>query len=45
MFVLVPMQALAAEWLSSFQEFPPRQEPASFSLDRVIEQMSTPPNK
>ena len=39
-FVQVPMQALAA-WLSSFQEFPPRQKPASFNLDEVMQKMST----
>jgi arylsulfatase len=38
-FVIYPMQALAAEQLQSFLEFPPRQEPGAFNLDRVIEQM------
>jgi arylsulfatase len=44
-FVQVPMQALAAEWLSSFREFPPRQKPASFNLDSVMRQMSEVPAK
>jgi arylsulfatase len=44
-FILVPMQAFAAEWLSSFQEFPPRQKPASFNLDEVMRQMSEAPAK
>ena len=35
-FVQVPMQALAANWLTSFQEFPVRQKPASFNLDTVM---------
>jgi hypothetical protein len=39
-FVIYPMQALAAEQLQSFREFPPRQEPASFNLDTVIKQMT-----
>jgi len=26
--------ALFAEWLQSFKEFPPRQKPASFNLER-----------
>jgi arylsulfatase len=26
-----------AEWLQSFKEFPPRQKPGSFNLDRVME--------
>ena len=38
-FVQVPMQALAAQWLESFKEFPLRQKPASFNLDRVIEKL------
>jgi len=39
MFVMVPAQAIAMKWLESFKEYPPRQKPASFSLDRVIEKM------
>jgi arylsulfatase len=35
-FVQVPMQALAAQWLQSFKEFPVRQKPASFNLDAVM---------
>ncbi len=38
-FVLVPAQALVAQKLQSFREFPPRQEPASFNLDRVLEKL------
>ncbi|MDF8357617.1 arylsulfatase [Ensifer adhaerens] len=41
-FVQVPLQTLAANWLSSFKEFPPRQKPASFNLDKVVEQLSAP---
>jgi arylsulfatase len=36
-FVIYPMQALAAEQLQSFKEFPPRQKPGSFNLDRILE--------
>lgn len=39
--VQVPLQAFAAKWLSSFKWFPPRQKPASFNLDKVVEQLST----
>ena len=39
-FVQVPMQAFAAQWLSSFKEFPPRQKPASFNLDEVMRKLS-----
>jgi arylsulfatase len=31
-----------AQWLQSFREFPPRQKPGSFSLDRVMEKVSKP---
>jgi len=36
-FVLVPAQAYVQRFLETFKEFPPRQKPASFSLDRVME--------
>ncbi len=39
-FLMVPAQAFVGQWLSSFREFPPRQKPASFSLDQVIATMS-----
>jgi arylsulfatase A-like enzyme len=41
MFLIVPAQVLAAKWLSTFQQFPPRQKPASFSLSAVMEKMET----
>jgi arylsulfatase A-like enzyme len=40
-FLIVPAQAIAAKWLESFKEFPPRQKPASFSLSGVMEKMTT----
>jgi arylsulfatase A-like enzyme len=42
-FLLVPAQAMAAQWLASFKEFPPRQKPASFNLDDVMRQMTAQP--
>jgi hypothetical protein len=36
--------AFMAQWLQSFREFPPRQKPASFSLDQVMQQISRPQN-
>jgi arylsulfatase len=39
-FVLVPAQAMVAQWLQSFKEFPIRQKPASFNLDEVMQKMS-----
>jgi arylsulfatase len=41
MFLIVPAQAIAAKWLESFRDFPPRQKPASFSLGEVMEKMET----
>jgi arylsulfatase len=41
MFLLVPAQAAVAKWLSSFEEFPPRQSPASFSIDKIMKQMES----
>jgi len=38
-FAIYPAQALAAEQLKTFAEFPPRQKPAAFNLDRVLETM------
>ncbi len=39
-FLIVPAQTAAAEWLGSFKEFPPRQKPASFNLDEVMRKMT-----
>ncbi len=41
-YLLVPAQAYVGEFLSTFKEFPPRQKAASFSLDKVMEQLATP---
>jgi arylsulfatase len=32
-------QAVVQEWLESFKEFPPRQKPASFSIDQIVEKL------
>lgn len=36
-FLFVPAQAIVAEFLETFKEFPPRQKPASFSVDQALE--------
>jgi arylsulfatase A-like enzyme len=36
-FLLVPAQAIVQEFLKTFEEFPPRQTPASFSIDQALE--------
>jgi len=41
-YLLVPAQDYVANFLATFQEFPPRQKAASFSLDQVIEKLSAP---
>jgi len=41
-FLLVPAQAYVANFLKTFREFPPRQKPASFSIDQVMEMMKDP---
>ena len=37
MFMIAPAAAYVGRWLQSFKEFPPRQKPGSFNLDRVLE--------
>jgi len=37
MFVIAPAGAYVGRWLQSFKDFPPRQKPGSFNLDRVME--------
>ena len=41
MFVIAPATAYVAKWLQSFKEFPPRQKPGSFNLDRVMESVTS----
>jgi arylsulfatase A-like enzyme len=43
MFLIAPAGGYVAKWVQSFREFPPRQKPGSFNLDRVMEAVSTPP--
>jgi arylsulfatase A-like enzyme len=38
-FLLYPAQAIVAQWLDSFKDFPPRAKAASFSIDKVMEQL------
>lgn len=38
-FMLVPAQAYVGQFLGTFKEFPPRQEPGSFNLDKVLESL------
>ncbi|HTR42391.1 MAG TPA: arylsulfatase [Pseudomonadales bacterium] len=38
-YILVPAQAVVAQWIDSFKEFPIRQKPASFNLDAVMSKL------
>ena len=39
-YLLVPAQAYVGKFLATFKEYPPRQKAASFSLDKVMQQLS-----
>ena len=41
MFQIVPAAGYVGQWLQSFHEFPPRQKPGSFNLDRVMEAVTS----
>ncbi|MEZ5139230.1 MAG: hypothetical protein R2711_10840 [Acidimicrobiales bacterium] len=38
-WVLVPIQTYVAQMLTTLVEFPPRQEPASFTIDKMMEKL------
>jgi arylsulfatase len=40
-FLLAPGAAYVGKFLGTFREFPPRQKPGSFNLDRVLESLET----
>jgi len=37
MYMMLPAQAIVAKFLATFEEYPPRQKPGSFSIDQVLE--------
>jgi arylsulfatase len=41
-YLLVPAQDYVAQFLATFKDYPPRQKAASFSLDQVMEKLTTP---
>ena len=41
MWAFAPAGAFVANWLQSFKDFPPRQKPGSFNLDRVMEAVTS----
>ena len=38
-FVLVPLQGLAAQFLQTMKDYPPSQSPGSFNLQKIEEQL------
>jgi len=40
-FLMVPAQTYVAQFLATFEDYPPRQEAASFSLDKVMETLTS----
>lgn len=38
-YLFVPAQAFVGQFLMTFKDFPPRQKPASFSLDQVMQKL------
>ncbi|MBK6288959.1 MAG: arylsulfatase [Gammaproteobacteria bacterium] len=45
MWLFVPMQQEVGKWLMTFREFPPRQPTASFTIDKVLQQMQQQPKR
>jgi arylsulfatase len=43
-FVLLPAQKIVGQHLASYQEFPPRQRPGSFSIEQVMQKLRNPPS-
>jgi arylsulfatase len=41
LYVLVPAQTYVGQFLATFKDYPPRQKPASFSIDQVLEKLQT----
>jgi len=42
-FVVVPAQVIVARHIQSFQDFPPRQRPGSFSVEQALDKLRNPP--
>ena len=41
-YMLVPAQAYVGQFLATFQDYPPRQKAASFSLEQVMDKLAEP---
>ncbi|MBV9994843.1 MAG: hypothetical protein JO127_06490 [Caulobacteraceae bacterium] len=40
-YLIIPVQQIVGRFLATFQQFPPRQKAASFTIDQVMEKMTT----
>ncbi|MEH6587118.1 MAG: arylsulfatase [Halioglobus sp.] len=45
MYMIAPAAAYVGNWLQSFKEYPPRQKPGSFNLDRIMEDLTSGSNQ
>lgn len=43
-YLMMAGQAIVAEFISTFKEYPPRQRPQSFSVDQIMERLQQPSN-
>jgi arylsulfatase len=41
-YMLSPASAYVAQFIETFKDYPPRQKPGSFNLDRVLESLEQP---
>ena len=41
-FLIAPAAGYVAQWLQTFQDFPPRQKPGSFNLNNVMTKLTSP---
>ena len=39
-FLILPAVEKVAQYMATYKEFPPRQRPASFSIDQVMEKVN-----
>src|SRR5215475_3299318 len=43
-FLLIPAQVYVAQYLKTFQDFPPRHPPGAFSVEQAMEKLRLPPS-
>jgi len=40
-YLMVPAQTIVGQFLATFKEYPPRQKAASFTVDQVMEKLTS----